>query len=68
MIYLKKLSLDDGMEIYRMLQEIAANDNRFHNTVYGMSYLKIKNIDTPIYFDTVSSVIDSNSKNLGTEA
>jgi len=38
MIYLKKLSLDDGAEIYRMLQEIAANDNGFHNTVYGMSY------------------------------
>jgi len=38
MIYLKKLSLSDGAEIYGMLQEIASDDNGFHNKVYGMSY------------------------------
>lgn len=38
MIYLKKLALNDGIEIYNMLQEIAANDNGFHNKVYGMTY------------------------------
>ena len=38
MIYLKKLSTDDGRDIYDMLQEIAANDNGFYNKVYGMSY------------------------------
>lgn len=38
MLYLKKLSPDDGIEIYEMLQEIAANDNGFHNKVHGMSF------------------------------
>ena len=38
MIYLKKLSLTDGMEIYTMLQEIAADDNGFHNKVFGMTF------------------------------
>lgn len=37
MIFLKQLSLTDGLEIYHMLQEIAANDNGFHNKVCGMS-------------------------------
>ncbi len=38
MIYLKKLSPNCDIEIYNMLQEIAADDNGFHNKVYGMSY------------------------------
>ena len=38
MIYLRELSFDDGREIYEMLQEIAANDNGFHNKAYGMTY------------------------------
>ncbi|MBQ8370527.1 MAG: GNAT family N-acetyltransferase [Clostridia bacterium] len=38
MTYLKKLSLTDGIEIYTMLQEIASNDNGFHNKVCGMSF------------------------------
>jgi len=42
MIYLKKLSPQDGIEIYHMLQEIAANDNGFHNNVYGMTYEQFK--------------------------
>ena len=38
MICLKELSLNDGGEVYAMLQEIAADDNGFHNKVCGMSY------------------------------
>ena len=38
MVYLKKLSLTDDIEIYDMLQEIASNDNGFHNKVCGMTY------------------------------
>ena len=38
MIYLKKLSPNCDIEIYNMLQEIAADDNGFHNKVHGMSY------------------------------
>lgn len=38
MIYLSRLSLADGVEIYNMLQEISFNDNGFHNKVCGMSY------------------------------
>lgn len=37
MVYLKKLSQTESQEIYQMLQEIALNDNGFHNKVYGMS-------------------------------
>ena len=42
MIYLKPLSLSDDIEIYTMLQEIDANDNGFHNIVFGMSYDQFK--------------------------
>lgn len=42
MIYLKKLSLNDGKDIYDMLQEITTNDNGFHNKVYGMTYEQFK--------------------------
>lgn len=42
MIYLKKLSLTDGIEIYTMLQEIASNDNGFHNKVCGMTFEQFK--------------------------
>ena len=37
MVYLKRLSLEDSCEIYKMLQEIAQNDNGFHNKARGMS-------------------------------
>lgn len=37
MVYLKNLSQTESQEIYQMLQEIALNDNGFHNKVYGMS-------------------------------
>ena len=42
MIFLKKLSLSDDEKIYDMLQEIACNDNGFHNKVNGMSYKEFK--------------------------
>ena len=42
MLYLKRISVDDGIEIYNMLQEISSNDNGFHNKVYGMSYNRFK--------------------------
>ena len=42
MIFLKKLSLSDDEKIYDMLQEIASNDNGFHNKVNGMSYKEFK--------------------------
>lgn len=38
MLYLKKLSDTDGIEIYNMLQEILPNDNGFHNKAYGMTF------------------------------
>lgn len=38
MLYLKKLSLADGADIYEMLQEILGNDNGFHNKVYGKTF------------------------------
>lgn len=38
MLYLKCLSLNDGEDIYRMLQEIDNDDNGFHNKVKGMTY------------------------------
>jgi len=38
MLTLRPLALTDGKEIYEMLQEIAQNDNGFHNKVCGMTY------------------------------
>ena len=42
MLYLKRISVDDGIEVYNMLQEIRSNDNGFHNKVYGMPYNQFK--------------------------
>ncbi len=38
MIELKQLSIDDGMDIYEMLQEMPADENGFINRANGMSY------------------------------
>jgi len=38
MLHLKKLSPNDGQQIYDMLQGIEANDNGFHNSVKDMPY------------------------------
>lgn len=37
-LHLRPLSPDDGRGIYLMLQQIASNDNGFHNPVCGMSW------------------------------
>ena len=42
MIFLKRLSLDNDINIYEMLQEIAYDDNGFHNKVNGMTYEEFK--------------------------
>lgn len=42
MLYLKKISPGGNIEIYNMLQEIALNDNGFHNKAYGMSFIEFK--------------------------
>ncbi|MBQ6830790.1 MAG: GNAT family N-acetyltransferase [Clostridia bacterium] len=42
MVYLKKLSKNDDIKIYNMLQEIDANDNGFHNKVFGMDFQQYK--------------------------
>lgn len=42
MLYLKKLHSSDGKDIFFMLQEIAFNDNGFHNKVNGMRYDEFK--------------------------
>ena len=39
---IKKLSLDDGEDIYQMLQNIPANENGFVNSANGKSYEKYK--------------------------
>lgn len=38
MIELKKLSINDGMDIYEMLQEMPADENGLINRVNGMSF------------------------------
>lgn len=41
-IEIKKLSLDNGEDIYQMLQSIPANENGFVNSVNGKSYKEFK--------------------------
>lgn len=41
-IEIKKLSLDNGKDIYQMLQSIPANENGFVNSVNGKSYKEFK--------------------------
>lgn len=38
MLTLKLLALTDGLDIYEMLQQIAKDDNGFHNQACGMTY------------------------------
>ena len=42
MIELKKLSINDGMDIYEMLQEMPADENGLINRVNGMSFEQFK--------------------------
>lgn len=39
---LRELSVDDGMDIYEMLQRIGAEENAFHNDVNGMTFDEYK--------------------------
>lgn len=43
MIELKELSVNDGQDIYDMLQKIGPSENEFHNIVNGMTYGDFKN-------------------------
>ena len=40
---IKKLSPNDGKDIYDMLQNINAEENEFKNTAYGLTYNEFKN-------------------------
>ena len=42
MLELRRLSVDDGPEIFRMLQEIPKEENGFGNNANGMSYDEYK--------------------------
>ena len=39
---LRKLSIDDGRDIYEMLQELPADENGFLNSVYGKTFEEYK--------------------------
>lgn len=43
-IYIKKLSINDGENIYRMLQELPANENGFINSFYGKNFDEFKKL------------------------
>ena len=38
MFELRKLSVNDGMDIYEMLQDIPAEENNMHNSANGISF------------------------------
>ena len=38
MIELRKLSINDGQDVYNLLQEIPQSENNFGNSAYGLSY------------------------------
>jgi len=42
MVKLTELSLKDGREVYNMLQEIAKEENGFHNSAKGLSFDEFK--------------------------
>ncbi len=42
MIYLKKLSVHDGMDIYNLLQEMPKNENGLINNAHGLSFEEFK--------------------------
>ena len=42
MLELRRLSVDDGPEIFRMLQEIPKEENGFGNNAHGMTYGEYK--------------------------
>ena len=40
---LRKLSVDDGMDVYQMLQDIPLDENGLQNNANGLSYGEYKN-------------------------
>lgn len=42
MIELKRLSVDDGMDIYNLLQDIPKEENGFNNSASGLTYEQYK--------------------------
>ena len=42
MLELRKLSVDDGMDVYRMLQDIPLDENGLQNKVNGLTYEEYK--------------------------
>ena len=43
MLELRKLSVDDGMDVYQMLQDIPLDENGLQNNANGLSYGEYKN-------------------------
>ena len=41
-MFLKQLSVNDGREVYDMLQRIGADENAFHNEANGLTYSEFK--------------------------
>lgn len=41
-MFLRELSIDDGLDVYEMLQRIGPSENAFHNDVNGMSFEEFK--------------------------
>ncbi|MBO4623852.1 MAG: GNAT family N-acetyltransferase [Bacilli bacterium] len=42
MIELKKLSINDGLDVYNMLQDIPLDENGYHNSANGITYEEYK--------------------------
>lgn len=42
MIELIKLSINDGMDVYNLLQDIPADENGYHNSANGLTYDEFK--------------------------
>ncbi len=40
---IRKLTIDDGHDIYEMLQELPADENGFINSVHGKTFDEYKN-------------------------
>lgn len=53
---LKKLSTDDGKDIYEMSQKLAADENGLENKFYGMDYSEYK--EQLVQYDKESQGID----------
>lgn len=41
-MFIKPLSVEDGIDVYMMLQRIGGNENEFKNTAYGLTETEFK--------------------------